>query len=316
MVLPISLTIGSFAISLVLIGVLLFVAIFLFCYWFQSKEKSSTLGFFDAAFLVLISGFIFSRIIGILDSLQVYLAELPLLFAFGDKQFAYTGVFLGLIMGVIIIFNLTAKEKDFHVFIEKVVISYVFAIIPLIILSFLDGEMLGVKIQNGFSIAYSDGTMRMPINIFRVAYNLLFILVWALMGRKATQKGLFGYMYLILFGAVEFALRFFSEGFSPLIFNNFDFQQFASLISAITGIILLMNYYNIRIFKLAPKKEEEQLLIRKKFDFDYNRNASRTTKDRFTMSYSSVKESTETGEMSPQEKMRMLANTFKRRTRR
>ncbi len=315
---PLVLKIQGYNISLVLLGILIFVILFLFTFWILTEKRGKSIDSFDISWISLFFGFIISRIFAVFNNFEFYFQGGGSIINIFDKNFLYVGLFAGILFASFLIFKKTNKEKDLYKYLEKVVISYIVAVIPLLILVLLAGKMQGLIVSGNLALTYEDGVTRMPLNIFRVSYNFLFLLIWSVVGRQAKSKGSWGLIYLLIFGGIEFILRFFSNGYNQKILGLIDLSQLGFLIIALIGVLLLLSYYNLRVFNIQSKPEISQEVIRRKFNERQvvRGNQTNSQKERFSLSYSNIQDNVNNSELNMQEKLRIWWNTFKRRFKR
>jgi hypothetical protein len=298
------------------IGVLIFILIFVFVFWNMGRARNSSSDSFDLALFSLLFAFLMSRGLAIINNYEYYFNGAGSIINVFDKNYLYSGIFLGLLISTYILFKWGNKEKDFYAFQEKVVVSYSFAIIPLLLVALFAGKMLGLVVQGDLALDYTNGLSRMPLNLFRITYNVLFLAIWIVIGRQTKRRGLFGLIFIMIFGGIEFMLRFFSNGYNPSVTNTMDISQLSELIAMMIGLLLLLNYYNFKIFNLQSKHENRPKLTRQHFSNEQGirgQHIDFTQKDRFSLSYNSIQDSVNDNELNIKEKFRIWWNTFKRR---
>lgn len=314
MQLPLQFTIQGVPISIVGIGVFLFIIIYTYTYWVLSRDKMRPVQIFDTVVVNLLISLLMARLLSVLFHFDSYADNFWQVFNVFDKNYFYIGIFLGQLLGTFLIFNYSNREKDFREFIAKVIISYIYAIIPLLVCILLSGKMLGIEVNGGFAIA-NDGIMRMPVNIFRIAYNLIFLTLFLIFkGRKESHHVLLS-MYVLVFALFEFILRFFSSGYSSYLFGAIDLQQFAATVIFIVGIIILFENSKTKqsySFNRSIKGRED--IPPRGQEFNYLRNnQTQTPQERFSLSYSKIQSTKTAGDLTPQERLRALQNTLKRK---
>lgn len=314
MQLPLQPTIQGVNISLILIGVFAFVLIYIFSYWMLSKAKMKPVQIFDTVFIALFMALVVARFLSVMFHFDDYADNLWGVFNLFDKNFFYIGIFLGLLVSVFLVFQNTNKEKDFYAFIEKTVISYAFAIIPLLLLVFLTGRMNGIAVNGGIAIDMG-GVLRMPVNLFRIGFNVLFIILWFILRGVYNKKGIMSALYILLFGLLEFILRIFSSGYSAYLLNIIDLQQLAAIVIFIIGGISMFDATQLKTsVNLSRKRSDDNESLLRRQDFNSQRvYSAQTPKERFSLTYANIQDSKVNGNLSPSERLRVFQNTIKRK---
>lgn len=300
---PLQLTIFGQNLNLIVIAIILFGLVFSFSYWYQSRFKMKPIAIFDVIVVGLVFSILISRILSVLIHLEYYALDVWQVFNIFDKGFIYIGVFFGLIVSTNIVYSNSKREKDYYQYLEKIIISYALAIIPLLLLVTLGGKMLGIELQDG---------ERMPVNLFRIGYNFLFIIIWLIVKKNNNYRGVIIPIYLMLFGLVEFILRMFSSGYSAYLFDVIDVQQFVAVIIFIIGLITLVtvnkpnnaNNYKDRDAFTAQKRSRRQ-------EFSYSSAGMlQSPRERFSLSYSKMQTSRD---VKAKERFKIMQENVKRR---
>ncbi len=300
---PLQLTILNYNISLVVLGILVYILVFSFSYWYQSKRDMKPIEIFDVVLGALFLSLFFARLFSVLLNFGYYAKNIWLVFDLFDKNFLYIGVFFGLIIGVLLISKKSKQKKGFSVFLSKMVTSYVFGVIPLLLLLFFAGKMLGMNLEEGG---------RMPVALFRIGYNILYLIIWFILRKVVKNEGLFAGLYIILFSIIEFILRIFTQGYSPYILNVIDLQQIFSAILFVIGLILFIGSLGGGNLSRNRDVDTSNLVKReKRQSFTYSNNGLlQTTKERFSLSYSKMQP--QNSDLDSKEKIKILRNRMRR----
>jgi prolipoprotein diacylglyceryltransferase len=313
MTLPIYFYIGDYQVSLPVAGIVLFAISFCFCFWVLSRRKLRSVLSFDVVIITLLMILLISRILAVINNLDQYLADITGVLDLFDKNFLMSGLVLTIVISSLLLYRSKPKELNFYTLLERLLISFAGSSVFLYAGLFLGGKLLGTVNNGGLSFPYEDGTRRLPIAIFGMLYNLLFLGFWLLMRKAKFKQGIFPAIFLMGYASIEFISRFFSNGYNPAILGIFDLSQLIYLLLLVIGIMILGNAYNINVITM-PEKETAQEPVRKKFDIAY-RSEPVSTRDRFSLSYSDIESSTNSEDLTLKERFRSLNNTVKRKFR-
>lgn len=289
LVLPLSVLAFNNKISFSFIGFIIFCLIFLFSVYKIFKDDLDSYTRFDLGFKTLFGILIVSRVLAVINNLGLYESDWSSVFNLLDGKFLYSGLVLGIIV-IVVFFNAKINKKLGYLYtLDRLLISYIFSIIFLILGMALDGRIMGIVNYGGFGLNYADGLTRFPVAFIQIAYNIFCLIPFMLLARLKEKRGLVSGIYLIVFSAIEFILRYFSANYEPAFFNLFDLYQIISLI-----IIVICIFFIISLNKTTKKEslnsnaKSDGTIQRAQFDIDEYKRRKLTAKEMFSMSYSSI----------------------------
>lgn len=250
---------GDFSIQTVYVFILLFLISYVLIFWTVTRDTLKQNTIFDITLITLIIGIVSARLLGMLASLQEYLeagwsllpvseidgtiaiaAQLPWSFIrLIDGNVSYIGLFLGLVLGMIFIYQNSNQKKTVYILFDQLFVSYAIASIFLLIGIFMHGADIGAREESGLLLTYPDGTMRYPIQLMQIGLTILFLLlVWVLRSSGKLKPGLIASSYLIMFGISEFLLRTLTAQYSASLYGVVDLYQLVALVLTASGVIL------------------------------------------------------------------------------
>ncbi len=289
LVLPIDLFAFNTRMSFSYLGFFLFLFVFIFSVYKIFKNELDPSSRFDLGFKTLFGSLLVARILAVLNNLGHYSSNWSEVFNVFDGKFLYSGLVLGIII-LVIFFNSKLNKRLGYLFIlDRLLISYIIAVIWLILGMVLDGHILGVVNYGSFSFTYSDGLTRFPVGLLQIAYNVFAFILFIFLVRLKEKRGLISSIYLVLFASIEFVLRYFSANYEPIFFNLLDLYQIISLIIIVMSIFMIMSIN--KSGKIENNLENDRIdtnTDRAQFDINEFKRRKISAKEMFSMSYSSI----------------------------
>jgi phosphatidylglycerol:prolipoprotein diacylglycerol transferase len=287
--LPISLNIGEYNIDLGLIGVVLFSLVFLITLYIKLSKSIEIFEGFDFAFRTLIVMVITSRLLAIINNPNYYLSDLSQIINFQDGRFFYPGMLLGLIISVFFMSASLAKRIGYMNLLDATVKAYAYSALFLLFGYFLSARSLGIEFEGALGISYLDGIIRFPSPLIQVLYTLVAAVILLVLPKNKTKSGIVAAIFIMLFSTVEFILRFFANGYDPIILGFIDLYQFIYLILLTFSILIFIRVNQIqRIDERSQDFEVSTGLGRTKFDISGFKKERVSAKEIFSLSYGSV----------------------------
>ncbi|KXK26608.1 MAG: Prolipoprotein diacylglyceryl transferase [candidate division WS6 bacterium OLB20] len=259
---PILFNSGDITIHTVYLFIVLFFFSYVLLFWMVSRQTLKTNTIFDISIITLLIAIACGRILGMLSNMQEYLepgwsllpvsetdgairiaAQLPWSFIrLTDGNLSYIGIFLGLVLGMIFIYQNSNQRKTVYVLFDKLIVSYAIASVFLLLGIFLHGADIGARADAGLVITYPDGTTRYPIQLIQIGLTAIFlVLIYVLNALGRLKAGLAASIYFLLFGVSEFMLRTLAAQYTPGLYGVIDYYQLVALILAAVGIILAVS---------------------------------------------------------------------------
>lgn len=289
LVLPLSVLAFDTKISFSFVGFFIFCLIFLFSVYKIFKNDLDPYTRFDLGFKTLLGMLVVSRVLAVINNLGLYESDWSQIFNLLDGKFLYSGLVLGIIT-IVVFFNGKINRKIGYLYtLDRLLISFIYSIVFLILGMALDGRIMGIVNYGGFGFSYADGLTRFPVVLIQIAYNIFCMVLFVLLVKLKEKRGLISAIYLITFSAIEFILRYFSANYEPVFFNLFDLYQIVSLIIIVVSIFFIISLNkNTNGNLLERKTQTDGNIQRAQFDIDEYKRRKLTAKEMFSMSYSSI----------------------------
>ncbi|HEC63869.1 MAG TPA: hypothetical protein ENI23_01090 [bacterium] len=290
--------IGNITVNPFLVFVFVSFLVFLFTFWFlQRKEGSKDAVTFDVAAWGLFMGVLLSRLIGFFFNLTSYsdlfwsfnflrddlgnidlFGSLPwAVFRIWDGNIYLPIIGFGLIIGVWLHARSRTDTTSIRKTIDNSVIALVISQIILVFGAFITDFYLGASKVGLISIIHtSDGLERIPIHVFEIIAMIVILVIGFRV--KDKKKGLATGVYLSVFGATQFVLRYFTEGYDP-IFLSLDFGHLIALLMILLSLIFALS-------ALQEEKEGELKRIYLSDSKDGNRSIENEDRKKYSVSYS------------------------------
>lgn len=304
---PVLFKIGVFEVHTIFVAVLLFVLIFTLSFWSLSRKDLKNNPIFDIAVLTLIAALICSRLLGVLTNLEYYLSRGWSLFPFTeegttiqffykmpwmllrlhDGNFVFIGVFLGMVIGLLFIYQNSNQKKTVYGLFDKLTLSYALASIFLLLGIYASGTSLGI--QSDSAIAASvNGVQRLPLQILQIVEVAVFLILYVLLRvLKLKRDGLLTFCFMITYGIGEFIIRKYSEGYTAEFFSKFDYYQLIALAISLMGLFVGLVLLNIRIpFPKFSGRRKTDIEHRGSLARQSRRNVNLENPNRFVLSFS------------------------------
>ncbi|MFQ5492599.1 MAG: prolipoprotein diacylglyceryl transferase family protein [Candidatus Dojkabacteria bacterium] len=263
---PVLFTLGSIEVKTMLIGALFFAFVYVVVFWITSRKELKSNTIFDIAFLTLLASLISGRLLAVLSHLNDYLdagfnlfpihesesgillfSQLPWSFLnFTDGHFEFIGVFMGIIIGLLVIYQNSNQRKSVFQLFDRIIVAYVIAGFVLFAGMMISGTDLGIEVIGGPGLDLGDGLTRHPVNLYRMMVHVIFlaaILIFKL--GKTKKNGLVTSLFLIIFGASEFIVRGLMQEYSPLVVGSLDYHQIIAVMVALIGVLFLIAGLNL-----------------------------------------------------------------------
>lgn len=289
-VLPINFSIFEFSIDWGIVGAFLFIGIYCFSIYQQLRGKLDPNRIFDHIFKSIILMVLIARILAIINNPNLYLNDPGSIFKLDDGKFFYPGMIFGLVLNVFFLSPIIAKKLGYLNLLDIGVKAYAYSVLWLLLGYFLSARIIGITYEGTFTIQYLDGIPRFPYAPIQIIYNLAAILILTIWHRKGVKGGVISAVYIMLFTAVEFILRFFANGFEPVIIGMIDLYQFIYLILLIFSILVFLRINQIQRSDLPEEFDlsEDLSEARTKFDISGFKKDAVSAKERFSLSYASA----------------------------
>lgn len=246
---------------LIYVFIFVFFVAYILSFWLFTRKDLKANTIFDIAFLNIISAVISSRLLGMLLNLETYLERgvglLPLnetseglrllhqlpwsFFRFNDGNFSYIGIFLGLVIGMLIIYKNSNQKKTVFLLFDKLVLSYAFANLFLLIGLFIHGYAAGELTESILGIRYADGTVRYSIQLIQFSIITIFLVFSGLTWRVfANKQGMLSIIFFLIFSVSELYLRTITANYQPSFYEMLDYHQLIAVVVFFVGLILLI----------------------------------------------------------------------------
>ena len=167
--------------------------------------------------------------------------------------------------------------------------AYAYSAVWLLLGFFLSARSLGVQFEGAIGVKYLDGGLRFPSSLIQAIYTLVGIIILTVWPNIKTKSGITAAIFVMLYSALEFILRFFSNGYDPVILGFIDLYQFFYLIFLTFSILIF-----IRINQILKLDAQEQFMendltsVRAKFDVSGFKKERVSAKELFSLSYGSA----------------------------
>lgn len=210
--------IGFISIAIIVPFVFIGISLFIFSMYYLFHQKIKTNVIFDISLLMIVSGFLLSRIVGFIDNYRDYnnvgwsitpLSDdqnsiffnhkLPWEFLnFFDGNFFIIGLPLGAVFGALVLYLASNKAKGMNYFIDNIT----FAVFPMhfvFLIGALVGQLYYGKVNSSFlSLPIVNEPERMLSIILIELIILILVLVFGSAISKILKKsGLFAFCYLL-----------------------------------------------------------------------------------------------------------------------
>ncbi len=272
-------SIGGLEVYTMFVAALIFVMVFLLIFWLASHKQLKTNSIFDIAFITLGCGLIGSRLLGMLAHLSNYLEQgwsvLPLtdsadgsridlfrklpwaFFRFNDTNFVFIGIFVGIVIGLLLLYQNSNQKKTIYILFDRVIMAYAVSAIVLIAGIQIAGAGLGALTDNGLFLLVTEQGTRFALEPYRISVLVLFLVLYqGLRNSLFKQEGMVTIVFLFIYGASEFYLRTLADVYHPDILASLDYYQIISLTFMMAGVIFLLPKFNIKLPQLNRKKKE------------------------------------------------------------
>jgi len=287
--LPITLSIADYNIDFGLISVVLFVIIFVSSIYQSLIKRVETFEIFDFGFKTILIMVLIARLLAVINNPNYYLADLSQILNFQDGKFFYPGLILGLILSVFFMSSSLAKKVGYMKLLDIAIRAYAYSAVWLLLGFFLSARSLGVQFEGAIGVKYLDGGLRFPSSLIQAIYTLVGIIILTVWPNIKTKSGITAAIFVMLYSALEFILRFFSNGYDPVILGFIDLYQFFYLIFLTFSILIF-----IRINQILKLDAQEQFMendltsVRAKFDVSGFKKERVSAKELFSLSYGSA----------------------------
>jgi hypothetical protein len=287
--LPITLSIADYNIDFGLISVVLFVIIFVSSIYQSLIKRVETFEIFDFGFKTILIMVLIARLLAVINNPNYYLADLSQILNFQDGKFFYPGLILGLILSVFFMSSSLAKKVGYMKLLDIAIRAYAYSVVWLLLGFFLSARSLGVQFEGAIGVRYLDGGLRFPSSLIQAIYTLVGIIILTVWPNIKTKSGITAAIFVMLYSALEFILRFFSNGYDPVILGFIDLYQFFYLIFLTFSILIF-----IRINQILKLDAQEQFMendltsVRAKFDVSGFKKERVSAKELFSLSYGSA----------------------------
>lgn len=287
--LPITLSIADYNIDFGLISVVLFVIIFVSSIYQSLIKRVETFEIFDFGFKTILIMVLIARLFAVINNPNFYLTDLSQILNFQDGKFFYPGLILGLILSVFFMSSSLAKKVGYMKLLDIAIRAYAYSAVWLLLGFFLSARSLGVQFEGAIGVKYLDGGLRFPSSLIQAIYTLVGIIILTVWPNIKTKSGITAAIFVMLYSALEFILRFFSNGYDPVILGFIDLYQFFYLIFLTFSILIF-----IRINQILKLDAQEQFMendltsVRAKFDVSGFKKERVSAKELFSLSYGSA----------------------------
>jgi len=269
-------TIADQKIHIIYLFAFLYLLVYVFVFWLQSRRDLKNNSIFDIAFITFLVSILVSRLLGMLSHLDEYRALgwnfLPVgieqeqfvffknnpwtFFGIGDGNFLYIGLFFGVVLGVIILYLNSNQKKSVYLLFERLVITYCCAAVFILLGQYLGGIDLGATSENSLSVVYPDGTHRYPLQLFQIGVLLLF-LIFEFGHKRILHTGQSSsrirvFWFFVYFGMSEFLLRPLYNEYVQDFLETIDLTQLISLVILVLGLLLVFTRF------LSQKKKSKE----------------------------------------------------------
>ena len=287
--LPITLSIADYNIDFGLISVVLFVIIFVSSIYQSLIKRVETFEIFDFGFKTILIMVLIARLFAVINNPNFYLTDLSQILNFQDGKFFYPGLILGLILSVFFMSSSLAKKVGYMKLLDIAIRAYAYSAVWLLLGFFLSARSLGVQFEGAIGVKYLDGGLRFPSSLIQAIYTLVGIIILTVWPNIKTKSGITAAIFVMLYSALEFILRFFSNGYDPIILGFIDLYQLFYLIFLTFSILIF-----IRINQILKLDAQEQFMendltsVRAKFDVSGFKKERVSAKELFSLSYGSA----------------------------
>lgn len=306
--LPTNLSLFDQGIDLGLVGISLFVIIYLVVFYTSLYKKYDPYSIFDHVFKTLIIAVIISRSLAIVNNLDRYVNDPLSIFLLTDQMFFYPGILLGVITSSMFFSNKMAGKIGYMYLLDLTLRAYVISSVFLLLGFSLNGRISGVTYEGPIALMYQDGIKRFPYGFIQVIYNLISIFILFLLSRSSLKHGIPTAVYIIIFSGIEFILRFFSSEFIPVLLGVIDLYQFIYLVLLVFSILIFLRINQVQNINFTDNSEDiplERIRI--------SRSEKVSAKDVFSLSYNSI-ESKNESTLTAGEKLKNWYRGMKRKT--
>jgi len=281
---PVLFKLGFLEIHTVFVGALLFILVYLFMFWTLSRKDLKNNSIFDIAFITLFTGLLGARLLGMISKGASYLEKgwsfLPLtdsedktrielfrslpwsFFRFNDSNFVFVGLFLGIVIGLLIIYQNSNQKKGIFILFDRIVVTYAFAVLFLLAAIQYAGISRGIAVEN-FLLVDREG--RYALQLIRIIVIAVFLLVYVFSRKKLFRKeGSATVIFMLIYGVSEFILRGLAEGYAASILGRVDYYQAIVLAILTAAVFFALPLFEIRIklpFARNKRVTERELII-------------------------------------------------------
>ena len=263
--------------------------------WKNLKADIKSTTILDISTITAIFSLLFLRIITVIAFKQGFLNEgwkmITDLFSFADGKFAYTGLILGLIFSIYIIFKSSNQLKSVRFLLDKITISF-------IILSFIDMSILGLVILTGNYVAD-------PVSVIAILLLSLITGVLSRIGKVKQNCGLLSALFILLTAVSAIGINVAHSIVSGVW--QIEFESIIALALIVYGIMELISSSSQTVIL---EDFEEEGAANRKTRFDESRPSGSPLK--YSQSY--AKNDDVLSDLSVREKVVSRINNIKRRS--
>lgn len=288
-ILPVALSIAESNFDYGIISIIFFVLVFVASIYQGLRKSSETLDVFDFGFKTLLIMLLTARVLAVVNNPNLYLADPSQMLNLQDGRFFYPGLILGLILSVFFMSSSLAKKVGYMNLLDIAIKAYAYSAVWLLLGFFLSARSLGVEFEGSIGVKYLDGTVRFPNSLIQSLYTLVSIIILSAWPNLRQKSGITAAIFVMLYAALEFILRFFSNAYDPVILGFIDLYQFCYLVFLTFSILIFIRINQIQKLDAQGELGEADLTHgRTKFDISGFKKERVSAKELFSLSYGSV----------------------------
>jgi|GEM_PF-3132755 len=288
-VLPVTLSIAEYNIDFGIISALFFVLVFVASVYQSLTKKVEPFEIFDFGFKTILIMLLTARVFAVINNPNFYLADPSQILNLQDGKSFYPGLILGVILSVFFMSSSLAKNVGYMNLLDLAIKAYAYSAVWLLLGFFLSARTLGVEFEGSIGVAYIDGSVRFPSSMIQALYTIVGIVILSAWPNIKAKSGITAAIFIMLFSTLEFILRFFSNGYDPVILGFIDLYQFFYLIFVSFSILIFIRINQIQKLDTQNITGEGELASgRAKFDISGFKKDKVSAKELFSLSYGSV----------------------------
>ncbi|MEI7578857.1 MAG: hypothetical protein WCJ58_02330 [bacterium] len=159
----------------------------------------------------------------------------------------YLGLIFGLIIGLILIYQNSNKQKSLFALFDWLVFSFSFSLIIFLITSAINQFYLGKELVKALIFFHYPGEVffRFPMQIFQIGVVIIIIVLYFFKKNLGLKKGVWTGLFLFSIGIVEIFLRPQFQDYHAKI-SIFDFYQIGAIVLILVGIYFIVYASNMR----------------------------------------------------------------------